>query len=102
MRLGNGLMIRSSLICGFVCLGLVARAADTKDYSKEVEIIPNAVDGPKFGMAITMDVLKPRKNTNGAGVILIVSDGWARNVFLPNRLLRLRLRMLAGTIAVRC
>ena len=67
MRLGKRLLIASSTVCAFVCLGLVARATDKKDYSREVEIIPRAVDGATCGLATTMDVLKPRKGANGGG-----------------------------------
>ena len=33
--------------------------------------------GRKDGTALTMDVFRPQEKTNGAGVILIVSGGWA-------------------------
>ncbi len=37
----------------------------------------DVVYGRKDGMALTMDVFVPRAKTNGAGVVMIVSGGWA-------------------------
>jgi acetyl esterase/lipase len=36
----------------------------------------DVIYGRKDGMALTMDVLKPKKNANGAAVIWVVSGGW--------------------------
>src|SRR5439155_16033103 len=46
----------------------------------------DAIYGRKFGMALTMDVLTPKKDANGAGVIWVVSGGWfsAHEVIRPN------------------
>jgi acetyl esterase/lipase len=36
----------------------------------------DVVYGRKHGMALTMDVFKPKKDANGVGVIWVVSGGW--------------------------
>jgi acetyl esterase/lipase len=40
------------------------------------EIVPDVVYGHKDGMALTFDVLRPKKNANGAAVLFMVSGGW--------------------------
>src|SRR6188474_890431 len=40
------------------------------------DIKPDVVYGHKMGMALTLDVLKPKSNGNGAGVLFMVSGGW--------------------------
>lgn len=42
----------------------------------EVEILPDLVYGHKDGLAMTLDVLKPTANANGAAIIYMVSGGW--------------------------
>jgi acetyl esterase/lipase len=41
-----------------------------------VEHLTDVVYGRKFGVALTMDVFKPKQNANGAGVVWVVSGGW--------------------------
>jgi acetyl esterase/lipase len=57
------------------------RAADDPPITRQEDI----VYGRKFGTALTMDVLVPRKNANGIGVIYVVSGGWysAREIAFP-------------------
>src|SRR6185295_16679267 len=42
----------------------------------EVEILPDLVYGHKDGLAMTLDVLKPKTNANGAAILYMVSGGW--------------------------
>jgi acetyl esterase/lipase len=42
----------------------------------QVETIPDVVYGHKDGLAMTLDVVKPKANANGAAVIIMVSGGW--------------------------
>jgi acetyl esterase/lipase len=42
----------------------------------EVEILPDLIYGHKDGMALTLDVIKPKTNANGAAIIYMVSGGW--------------------------
>jgi acetyl esterase/lipase len=51
---------------------LLACAADAAD----IEITPDVVYGHKDGLAMTLDVLKPKTNANGAAVVFMVSGGW--------------------------
>jgi acetyl esterase/lipase len=46
--------------------------ADEPVYTRKEDV----VYGRKFGMALTMDVFVPKKEANGAGVIMCVSGGW--------------------------
>ena len=42
----------------------------------EVEILPDLVYGHKDGLAMTLDVLKPKLGANGAAILHMVSGGW--------------------------
>ena len=77
------LIIKFAIGCLFLCPGIAATAADTKDYSKEVEVDTDVVYGHKFALAMTMDVLRPKK-ANGAGIIWIVSGAWHSGLFPPH------------------
>jgi acetyl esterase/lipase len=50
----------------------VLRAADEPTFSHKEDVIY----GRKFGTALTMDVFAPKKDVNGAGIVLAVSGGW--------------------------
>lgn len=41
-----------------------------------VEHLTDVVYGRKFGVALTMDVFKPKQSANGAAVVWVVSGGW--------------------------
>ncbi|MGI8601618.1 MAG: alpha/beta hydrolase [Verrucomicrobiales bacterium] len=53
--------------------------ADISQY----EIKPDVVYGHKLGMALTMDVIKPKTGANGAGVLFMVSGGWVSGWMPP-------------------
>ncbi|MBX3423194.1 MAG: alpha/beta hydrolase [Pirellulaceae bacterium] len=42
----------------------------------EVDIRPDVVYGHKDGLALTYDVLTPKQNANGVGLLFMVSGGW--------------------------
>lgn len=46
--------------------------AEEPSYSRQEDVIY----GRKFGTALTMDVFRPKKNANGAAIIVAVSGGW--------------------------
>ncbi len=48
----------------------------TRTSSANVKITPDVVYGHKFGMALTFDVYQPQKESNGAGILFMVSGGW--------------------------
>ena len=80
--------MRSIINVAFVSVvlgpAISAMAADNKDYSKTVEVSTDVVYGHKFGLAMTMDVLRPKKDANGAGIVWIVSGGWHSGHFPPH------------------
>jgi acetyl esterase/lipase len=46
----------------------------------------DVVYGHKDGMALTFDVIKPRQNANGAGILLMISGGWYSSWTPPEKL----------------
>jgi acetyl esterase/lipase len=73
----------SALAVGFM-LGLVSRlqAEDTRDLATVAEDVPY---GHKSGVALTMDVFTPKKDANGAAIIVMMSGGWVsgRDAMMP-------------------
>lgn len=49
-----------------------AVVAQAPAYTRQEDVIY----GRKFGVALTMDVLKPKEKANGAGIVFCVSGGW--------------------------
>jgi formylglycine-generating enzyme required for sulfatase activity/acetyl esterase/lipase len=49
----------------------------------DVELMPDVVYDHKYALAMTFDVLKPKKNANGAGILVIISGGWHSTWFYP-------------------
>jgi acetyl esterase/lipase len=49
-----------------------SHAADEPTFTRTEDVIY----GRKYGTALTMDVFRPRKDANGAGVVMIVSGGY--------------------------
>ena len=68
----NAYRIVGCLIAAVVAPG-VSLAADEAGYTRTEDVIY----GRKFGTALTLDVFAPKKNANGAGIVLAVSGGWA-------------------------
>jgi len=56
-------------------LNLSASAAEEGSYTRQQDIIY----GRKYGMALTMDLFRPKGNPNGLGVVFVVSGGWFSN-----------------------
>ncbi len=63
---------RNVLISTFVCL-VFAGASLRAD---EPIITPDVVYGHKDGMALTYDIVRPKENANGSGILFVVSGGW--------------------------
>ena len=55
-----------------VCPSAIVRGADEPPYTREEDVIY----GRKYGTALTLDVFRPRRDANGAGVVLVVSGGF--------------------------
>src|SRR5262245_828591 len=58
---------------------VIVLAGSSQAFAEENARIRDVVYGHKFGMALTLDVLKPAKS-NGAGVIFIVSGGFVSDL----------------------
>ena len=65
---------RASAFAAVVLLSVSAFAAPA--VAGEVEILPDLVYGHKDGLAMTLDVLKPKSSANGAAILYMVSGGW--------------------------
>jgi acetyl esterase/lipase len=53
-------------------IGPSCLAADEPTYTRQEDVIY----GRKFGTALTMDVFRPKKEANGAGIVVVVSGGF--------------------------
>mgnify|MGYP000288822067 CR=1 FL=1 len=65
-----------------VCLTTLAGAQG----QSKLDILPDVVYGHKDGMALTMDVLKPKAGANGAAIIYVVSGGYVSGYLPPQDL----------------
>jgi acetyl esterase/lipase len=73
----EGIMKRIGLLGLFgwavvLCSALAVRAADTPEFTRTEDVIY----GRKWGTALTLDVLTPKADANGAAIIFVVSGGW--------------------------
>jgi acetyl esterase/lipase len=82
------------LLAGWLLAAGTAARADDAEYTRTEDVIY----GRKFGMALTMDVLAPKKNANGAGVIMVVSGGYFSAKEAINPLLALDLLRRGYTV----
>jgi acetyl esterase/lipase len=74
MRACAGQVVRrASAVVAVLMLSapFTARAA-----AVEVDVLPDLVYGRKDGLAMTLDVLKPKSGANGAAILYMVSGGW--------------------------
>ncbi|MGE0127938.1 MAG: prolyl oligopeptidase family serine peptidase [Blastocatellales bacterium] len=56
---------------------LLAASANTQvATTPAIEIFPDLVYGHKDGLALTLDVVKPKANANGVAIVYLVSSGW--------------------------
>lgn len=75
MRLVRALLSWPRVWCAAVLLA-VATLSAASAVAAEVEILPDLIYGHKDGMALTLDVLKPKTGANGAAILYMVSGGW--------------------------
>src|SRR5262245_10967072 len=61
-----------------LALTLTAAAVGLAEEKQPITHDKDVIYGRKFGMALTLDVLKPAK-ANGKAVIFVVSGGWVSN-----------------------
>ncbi len=62
-------------LCAGWCAAGFAQSAPKVEFDRKEDVIY----GRKFGTALTLDVITPRANANGAGVIWVISGGWFSN-----------------------
>jgi acetyl esterase/lipase len=67
-------LLQSPLLACLAVL-LAARAIDAEDVSSYVRT-RDVIYGRKAGLALTMDVVVPKEQPNGLGVLFVVSGGW--------------------------
>ena len=67
---------RSSRFLVILSLWLTATAASVLADDPSYRRTEDVVYGRKFGTALTLDVFQPLTNSNGLGVIAVVSGGW--------------------------
>jgi len=77
--------VYSALLLLILTTGLAAQ--ENPASKADVDVDPDVVYGHKDGMALTFDVFQPRKNRNGAAVILMVSGGWVSRYTPPEQVL---------------
>ena len=70
-------MKRSSLAT-LLCLMATMLAVPVRGVADEPSFTrtEDVIYGRKFGTALTMDVFKPKKDPNGAAVVVVISGGW--------------------------
>src|SRR5437868_1047398 len=72
MYLDVRVFLAGLLILSTVLFASGASAADDPSFTR----VEDVVYGRKFGTALTLDVIAPKQNANGAGIIYCVSGGW--------------------------
>src|SRR5688572_5047950 len=77
-------MKRAALFCLIPLLFPALLHADTPP----CDIKPDVVYGHKMGMALTFDVIKPKTNSNGAGILFMVSGGWISTWMPPEQVVK--------------
>jgi acetyl esterase/lipase len=67
----------AAFVVALLVVGSLPAQTQTQTTSApDVEIIPDVVYGHKDGLAMTIDVIKPKSRANGAAVLYMVSGGW--------------------------
>src|SRR4051812_18776272 len=60
------------LLVAALCLAPIGRAQESKNFTRKADVIY----GRKYGVALTLDVLTPKQNANGLGLVNVISGGW--------------------------
>lgn len=63
-----------------VATSLIAQA-HARRCAADVSIATDQIYGHKAGMALTLDVVRPSENSNGIGLLYMVSQGWVSDYF---------------------
>lgn len=62
--------------CLLFCLGVIAALPSVVAADEPYTRIEDVIYGRKYGTALTLDVITPKENVNGAAIIWAVSGGW--------------------------
>ncbi len=84
MKLHERLTVWGVVLVLFAAAGLPAAAGDEPSYTRTRDV----VYGRKAGLAVTMDVFRPKGKDNGAAVLWLASGDWMSDMerFEPNAL----------------
>src|SRR6478736_4131218 len=86
MSVRDSLLVgRRALLIVTLALGGAALPA-VRASAADVEILPDLVYGHKDGLAMTLDVIKPKTGANGAAILYMVSGGWVSTWSPPQRM----------------
>jgi acetyl esterase/lipase len=69
-------------VASLVLFPAIAAFAADKDYTKECFVYPEVIYGHKHSLAMTMDIIQPKKG-NRAGIVFVVSGAWHSVMFSP-------------------
>ena len=69
-----------------ICLAVLLVAPLFARADEEFKITPDVVYGHKAGMALTFDVIQPKK-PNGVGILFMMSGGWV-SAWVPPQTIR--------------
>jgi acetyl esterase/lipase len=85
MKLHKRLTVLGVVLVLFAAAGVPVAAGDEPSYTRTRDVIY----GRKAGLALTMDVFRPKGKENGAAILWLVSGEWTSNVerFEPGPLL---------------
>jgi acetyl esterase/lipase len=84
MRADRFPVVRRAVVAALLYSGVFVGGAS----AVEVEILPDLVYGHKDGLAMTLDVLKPKSGANAAAILYMVSGGWVSRWSPPQELAR--------------
>src|SRR3954466_11163630 len=62
-------------VCAFLFFSLIVSSVPSACADDDFTITPDVVYGHKAGMALTFDVIQPKK-PNGVGILFMMSGGW--------------------------
>lgn len=88
------------LACAFLALVAVTTVRAEQPLTDRVTIHPDLVYGHKMGMALTLDLIQPKKKLNGAATLFMMSGGWVSTWTDPKKLLSSGVAKQAGFTAL--
>jgi len=68
--------LRRAVVFGVCVIAAWSASVTRAGAAVDVEILPDRIYGHKDGMALTLDVFRPKTGASGAAVLYMVSGGW--------------------------